>query len=73
MSAKLENVPPLDGFVGLTEAGEILGVTRQHSYKRASNGGYKTLRRVGNKPMYVVEVKELNEIIQARSKDPEDG
>lgn len=72
MSAKLENVPALDGWVGLTEAAEILGISRQHSYKRArlgsegKTGGYKTIRQIGTKPMYVVSVTELNESLQLR-------
>lgn len=73
MSAKLENVPVLEGWVNLTEAAEILGITRQHSYKRAKlgsegrPGGYKTLHQIGTKPSYVVAVSELQAEIEART------
>lgn len=78
MSAKLENVPVLEGWVNLTEAAEILGITRQHSYKRAKlgaqgkSGGYSTLHQVGTKPMYVVSLTELEAELEARRKvEPE--
>ncbi len=65
------SVPTLAGWVNITEAAEILGITRQHSYKLArtpvSEGGYKTLHRVGTQPSYVVSVKELEERIAAKS------
>jgi hypothetical protein len=76
MSAKLENVPVLKGWVNLTEAAEILGISRQHSYKRArlasegKTGGYKTLRQIGTKPMYVVSMKELEKTLQDRADTP---
>lgn len=76
MSAKLENVPVLKGWVNLTEAAEILGISRQHSYKRArlasegKQGGYKTLRQIGTKPMYVVSMKELEKALQDRADTP---
>lgn len=65
MTAKLENVPVLEGWVNLVEAAEIVGISRGHGYKRAKlasegkPGGWKTLHRVGTKPMYVVKVSEL--------------
>lgn len=74
MSAKLENVPVLDGWVNLTEAAEILGISRQHSYKRAkltsSNrpGGWKTLHQIGTKPMYVVAQSELQEELESKKR-----
>ncbi len=72
MSAKLENLPILDGWVNLTEASEILGISRQHAYKRARNtsqgrsGGFKTLHQIGSKPMYVVSVQELQDELERR-------
>lgn len=67
MSAKLDNVPVLKGWINLTEAAEILGISRQHAYKRAKQasegrtGGWKTLRQVGSKPSYVVSLKEVED------------
>jgi hypothetical protein len=56
-------------WVNLTEAAEILGITRQHAYKRATKpadkGGFKTLRQLGSKPAYVVNTTELDQILEA--------
>ena len=65
MAAEFENIPVLDGWVNLTEAAEMLGVTRQHAHKKArlaSEGkpnGWKSIRRVGTKPMYIVSLEEI--------------
>lgn len=69
MSEKLNNLPALDGWVNLTEAAELTGITRQHSYKKArlanegKPGGWRTVCRVGTKPSYVVSLDEIKEII----------
>lgn len=74
MSAKLGNIQTLKGWVNLTEAAEILGITRQHAYKRAQlasqgkPGGWKTLHQVGTKPMYVVAQSELQEELANRGR-----
>lgn len=60
------NVPVLKGWVNITEAAELLGITRQHSYKRAKNGGYKSLHRIGTSPAYVVSTKEIDELLAAK-------
>lgn len=61
------DIPVLEGWVGLTEAGERLGISRQHSYKLAKNGGYKTLHRIGNSSITVVSTAELDEKIQEKT------
>jgi len=85
MSAKLENVDQLEDWVNLTEASEILGISRQHAYKRARNtseglsNGFQTLRQVGSKPMYVVRRSELHAELERRAsraeeeEDPKSG
>jgi hypothetical protein len=45
--------------VGLTEAGEMLGVSRQYSYRMAAQGKYMTLHRVGSAHMFVVRIEEV--------------
>lgn len=65
MGAELNNIPQLDGWVNLTEAAEMLGITRQHAFKKARQAndghpsGWKTIRRIGSKPMYVISVTEI--------------
>lgn len=62
------DIPVLDGWVTLTEAGEMLGITRQHSYKRAQHDGYKSLHRIGNSSITVVSTTEVEELAEARRK-----
>lgn len=65
MTEKLGNLPLLDGWVTLGEAAELLGISRQHSYRRAwlANagrvGGWTTAHRIGSKPAYVVSMDEI--------------
>jgi hypothetical protein len=72
MGAEFTNLPVLDGWVNLTEAAEMLGITRQHAFKktRLANegqpGGWMTVRRVGSKPMYVVSTQEIADLLAAR-------
>lgn len=72
MAAHLKNIPVLDGWVNLTEAAEILGISRQHAYKKAKltsegkRGGWKSVRQLGDKSFYVVSTEELAELLNAR-------
>jgi hypothetical protein len=69
MAAEFQNIPTLEGWVNLTEAAEMLGFTRQHAFKKArlanegQPNGWRSIRRVGTKPMYVVSVEEIRGII----------
>lgn len=69
---RLANLPVLSGWVNLTEAAEMLGISRQHSYRRArlANegrvGGWKTCHRIGNKPSYVVSLEEIHTELKRR-------
>lgn len=73
MAADLDNIPTLDGWVNLTEAAEMIGITRQHAHKKArlanegKPNGWKSIRRVGNKPMYVVSLEEVEQMCQSAS------
>lgn len=77
MGAELNNIPQLDGWVNLTEAAEMLGITRQHAFKKARQAndghpsGWKTIRRVGSKPMYVISTGEIADL-QTNSSDRTD-
>jgi hypothetical protein len=70
MAAEFEDIPTLDGWVNLTEAAEMIGITRQHAHKKvrlANEGkpnGWKSVRRVGSKPMYVVSLSEIAEMLE---------
>lgn len=61
------NVPKLEGWVNITEAAEIAGISRQYSYRLAKRtmqgkkGGWATLHQVGNKLIHVVQASEAEE------------
>lgn len=60
------SVPVLEGWVNITEAAELLGITRQHGYKMAKNGGFKSLHKVGSQPAYVISTLEIAAILKDR-------
>lgn len=59
----------------LTEAAEMLGFTRQHAFKKARQAneghpnGWKSIRRVGSKPMYLISTTEIADLL-ADGMDP---
>lgn len=59
-------VPVLEGVVSLTEAGEMLGYARQHAYRMARNGRFRSLARIGSSHMFVVSTKEIQEMLEQR-------
>lgn len=73
MAANLENIPPLNGWINLTEASELLGFTRQHAYVKArlanegKANGWKSIRRIGSKPKYVVTIEEVMDRLRGAS------
>lgn len=68
---KIQNVPPLEGYVNLVEAAEILGISRQHSGRFAASGAYKTLRQVGSKQVFVVKTSEVEALKATRRASPD--
>lgn len=76
MAAEFENIPVLDGWVNLTEAAEMIGITRQHAHKKARQAnegqpnGWKSIRRIGSKPMYVVSIAEIADLQATGESDP---
>lgn len=66
------DVPMLEGWVNLTEGADLLGITRQHAYKTAKQGKYKTLHKIGHQPSYVIATTEIDEILAERSRKAEE-
>lgn len=61
------DIPKLDGgWINFTEAAERLGYTRSYMYKKASAGGFETLRRLGDQPTYVLNESEIEKILAGR-------
>jgi excisionase family DNA binding protein len=48
-----EDIPLLDGWVTLPEAAQRLGISRQYAYKLASDGYFRSLRRLGESVLVV--------------------
>lgn len=67
MAVNLDNLPQLDGWVNLTEAAEIIGITRQYSYRMAKRtneglgGGWQTIHRLGSNGHYVISLDEVQQ------------
>ena len=55
------DVPPLEGWTTISEAAELLGVTRQAVHKMIFDRKLKSVRRLGSvlKPIYVVRTAEV--------------
>ena len=55
---KLSDVPKLPGWVTLAEFADMRGITKQAVYKMAEAKKFKTLHRIGVKPVYVISRSE---------------
>lgn len=53
------DIPPLDGWVLIAEAADLLGVTRQHAYRLVRDKELKNVRRLGTSTFYVVKTSEV--------------
>lgn len=78
-SIKFPALPVLPGWVNLTEAAELVGITRQHAFKKVAlaaagkTGGWKTAHRVGSQNAYVVARQEIDEILAAKTPQIDQG
>lgn len=52
-------VPVLEGWLTAIEAAEILGISRQSVARMMTEGVFRTLRAVGDRPLYVVRAEEV--------------
>jgi predicted DNA-binding protein (UPF0251 family) len=69
---KLRIVPVLPGWVTLAEAAEAIGVSRQHCWRMADKGKWKSLRVIGESNVYVVSTEEVAKERRLRGRDSED-
>lgn len=75
MSDKIpnEDLPVLEGWLGVQGAADRLGYTRQHVFRLFKARKFKTLRRLQDTYTVVVATSELDEMIAARSGETEGG
>lgn len=64
---KIPDVPALPDWITLTEASERIGVSRQHGWRMAVAGKWKTLHRIGDSKVYVVSVEETSQKLFRRT------
>jgi hypothetical protein len=56
------SAPKLEGWMTLVEVAELFDVTRQSVTYWAKHGGFATLRSVGSRSLYVVQVGEVDRL-----------
>lgn len=67
MGVNLDNLPALEDWVNITEAAEIIGISRQYAYRMAARtndgleGGWQTIHRIGTKGNYLISLNEVHE------------
>lgn len=61
-------IPTLEGWVNITEAADMLGISRQHSWRMATSDPpkWKTVHRIGTSGVYVVATSEVEERMARR-------
>lgn len=65
--SRIVDAPRLTGVVGLAEASEMLGISRQHCWRLASRGQFESLCQIGTKPLFVVKVEEVEDLRARRA------
>lgn len=67
-----DDVPALEHWVSLPEAGDMLGISRQRAYGWAAEQKFKTLRKISSgadkRPTFVVKRTEVQRLVKAREK-----
>lgn len=59
-------LPKIPGWVSITEAGDMLGVTRQHAYRMARERTFTTLSRLGESFTIGVTIAEVEQMQDER-------
>lgn len=63
-------LPKVPGWVSITEAAQMLGVSRQHGFRMAKNRRFETLSRVGTSFTFVVKTEEVERLLRDRQDTP---
>lgn len=70
MSFNVADVPILSKWVLVTEAADMLGLSKQAVHGLIRKDEFKTLHRVGeneNKPIYVIDIDEVKALVTERA------
>lgn len=76
MNTKLTDntdIPVLEGWMTIPEAASKLGISRQYAYKRAADGFFESLHKIGDeKETFVVKTEEVSRKLEARHRREEE-
>lgn len=67
MESEKVEVRPLEDYITLPEAAEVLNVSKQMVHKLVYGGTFKTVRAIGEKPLYVVKKSEARQVARRRA------
>lgn len=65
-----DTTPVLPGWLTLPDAGDCLGVTRKRSYQMYDEGRFASAHKIGDRPLIVVSVTEVQRIKAERKAPP---
>ncbi len=70
MSFSAANIPLLSGWVLVSEAAEMLGLSKQAVHGKLRNNEFSSAHRIGDnvtKPIYVIDRTEIEALIAKRA------
>lgn len=59
-------VPALEGWLSAVEVARAVGLSRQSVARMMADGVFRTLRSVGERPLYIVREEEVNALQELR-------
>jgi hypothetical protein len=59
-------VPVLEGWLSAVEVARVFGISRQSVARMMADGTFRTLRTVGERPLYIVREEEVNALLELR-------
>lgn len=62
-----EEAPDLTEWITCTQAADILGITRQSVNRMVNAGEFKTLHRLGERPIFVLKKGEVDKMSTTRT------
>lgn len=64
--ALYEDAPVLEGWITLTDAAELLGISKQAVHKMVTSHKITTLHKIGRKPLYIMREAEITRLRELR-------
>ncbi len=64
----MTDIPNLEGWMTVAQAAEVFGVTRQSLVRMIREGKFASARKVGDKPIFLLETDEVYEVARAKGR-----